>query len=1077
MRRLLTCVLFGGFLISAICPAPEVFAQDHEAAHRQKAAEFTRLWERLQQIQDAEEWIVLAEQTLKIERDLRQWPLSLAREEVRRRLWARLGVVYTRRQGGDRAENIERAIAAYKQALQEHARERSTNVWASLQNALATAYADRVRGELADNLEKAIAGHEAALTVFTREAFPEHWAHTQTNLGIAYRSRIRGEPAENVERAIAHYEAALTVTARENSPAEWGTIQNNVANAYFSRIRGDRADNLEKAIARYEASLLVTTREAFPREWAQTQHNLAEAHRSRVRGDRADNLEKAIAFYEAALTIRTVHTSAKEWATTQNGLGSAYGRRIRGQHADNLEKAIAHYEAALTVRTRDAFPQLWADSHNDLAIAYQNRVRGDRANNLEKAIGYLETALMVRTREAMPLGWADIQNNLAIAYWDRIHGDRADNVEKAIAAYEAALTVATRQAYPRQWAETQHNLAIAYRTRVRGERAENLTKAIVAYQAALTFRTLEALPREHLATARFLGEALLEAGEWRTAGLAYASAREAFLLLFGQGLNDAEARDLIAQAGPLFAEAAFAAVHGGEREAALKLVSEGRARMMAVALMLQANNRQRVVELRRAIRERSRIYETTTGPERTASLDRLVVLRGELLDLLKSASVAEEGHGLALAHARAAAAPGGAAVVPIVTKVGAKILIVTGAANDPTVLDLPKLTTARLNKLLFGDGKAGGWLRAYSINYLQGTELNQRWPEWLAAVSNLGPELWGTFAAQIDGALKQQRVKRGSRLIWLPTGALGILPLGIAQDPATKRRLADDYEIIYAPSLEALAVAQQQIANPTSTTLAAIINPTGDLPGAEKEGKVVASHFPAKGRTVLERSAATPDAVLAALKGKSHWHFASHGTFSWQDARRSALVMHNQAHLSVGQLLDTDGLGRPRLVVLSACETGLYDIRSNPDEFIGLPGAFTALGAAGVLGTLWPVSDAATAMLIARFYELHMVQGFPPPKALSLAQTWLRQATNADLAAYAKLSAKQGRLDSRHVAEIEQELSEDGLNRSRNREVTEWIEPSTAPADEKKSTSSVAKPVARPYAHPYFWAGFIHTGM
>ena len=217
--------------------------------------------------------------------------------------------------------------------------------------------------------------------------------------------------------------------------------------------------------------------------------------------------------------------------------------------------------------------------------------------------------------------------------------------------------------------------------------------------------------------------------------------------------------------------------------------------------------------------------------------------------------------------------------------------------------------------------------------------------------------------------------------------------------------------------------------------------------------------------------------MLAALKGKTHWHFASHGTFSWEDARQSALVMHDHARLSVGRLLETDGLGRPRLVVLSACETGLYDINSNPDEFIGLPGTFTALGAAGVLGTLWPVSDAATALLIAKFYELHMGQGLAPPTALSRAQAWLRQATDADLGAYARVAAKQGRLESRHVAEIEQELSEEGLNRSRNRALVEWIEPDATRAAGKKKTDGVAKPVARPYAHPYYWAGFIYTGL
>jgi len=168
-------------------------------------------------------------------------------------------------------------------------------------------------------------------------------------------------------------------------------------------------------------------------------------------------------------------------------------------------------------------------------------------------------------------------------------------------------------------------------------------------------------------------------------------------------------------------------------------------------------------------------------------------------------------------------------------------------------------------------------------------------------------------------------------------------------------------------------------------------------------------------------------------------------------------------------LLETDGLGRPRLVVLSACETGLYDINDNPDEFIGLPSTFTALGASGVLGTLWPVSDVATALLIAKFYELHMGLGVAPPTALWRAQLWLRQTTNAELEAYTRLAAEQGRLESRHVAEIERDLGEEGLTRSRNSALIEWIEPEAARAGGKEMAGT--KRLARPYAHPYFGGG------
>jgi CHAT domain-containing protein len=449
-------------------------------------------------------------------------------------------------------------------------------------------------------------------------------------------------------------------------------------------------------------------------------------------------------------------------------------------------------------------------------------------------------------------------------------------------------------------------------------------------------------------------------------------------------------------------------------------------------------------------------------------------LRLELLELVERARGAASRP--PLAQARELIGMGGAMAVPISTKIGTKMLIVA-ASGDPAILDLPELTADGLEVLVWGDEKAAGWLAAYNINFLEGPELDRRWPEWLGAVGDLGPRLWTLFAARLDAALKERGVKPGARLIWMPSGALGILPLGLAQDPVSKRRLADDYEIVYAPSLEALASAQTQIAKPSVATLAAIVNPTGDLPGTEKEGNLVGSHFPGKARnSVLKGKAATPDAVLAALKGKTHWHFASHGSFSWSDARQSALLMHGHAPLRVGQLLETQGLGRPRLVVLSACETGLYDINRSPDEFIGLPGTFMALGAAGVLATLWPVSDAATALLMAKFYELHMGEGLSPPTALRRAQFWLRQTTNTDLEAYARTAAKQGRLEAHHIAEIERELSSERLARSRNGAAIEWITPG-ANRTKGGEPPADARRVARPYAHPYFWAGFIHTGL
>jgi CHAT domain-containing protein len=91
----------------------------------------------------------------------------------------------------------------------------------------------------------------------------------------------------------------------------------------------------------------------------------------------------------------------------------------------------------------------------------------------------------------------------------------------------------------------------------------------------------------------------------------------------------------------------------------------------------------------------------------------------------------------------------------------------------------------------------------------------------------------------------------------------------------------------------------------------------------------------------------------------------------------------------------------PRLVVLSACQTAVHEFQNTPDEVIGLPAGFMRSGVPGVLACLWNVDDLSTALLMARFYELHL-QGdpegpLPPVRALRLAQRWLRDIKAGEL--------------------------------------------------------------------------------
>lgn len=273
-------------------------------------------------------------------------------------------------------------------------------------------------GNRASNVQRAIACLKAALRVYTETTFPEFWAGTQHNLGLAYFHLPTGDRTQNLRATIACYEAALRVHTEAAFPQDWATTQNNLGNAYHELPTGDRTQNLQDAIVCYKAALRVYKKTTLPQDWAMTQNNLGLAYQWLTGGDRAESMQHAITCYKAALRVYTETAFPEAWATTKSNLGDAYRQLPTGERAENLQHAIACYKAALRVRTETTFPRTWATTQSNLGGAYHQLPTGDRTQNLRAAIACYEAALRVCTETTFPRIWALTQHNLGHAHRD-----------------------------------------------------------------------------------------------------------------------------------------------------------------------------------------------------------------------------------------------------------------------------------------------------------------------------------------------------------------------------------------------------------------------------------------------------------------------------------------------------------------------------------------------------------------------------------------------------------------------------------------------------------------------------------
>ncbi|GCA91971.1 CHAT domain-containing protein [Microcystis aeruginosa] len=971
---------------------------------------------------------------------------------------------------GSRANNLEIAITGFQTLLEVYTREAFPYEWGQTQNNLGAAYNNRILGERADNLEKAIAALNQSLEVYTCEAFPYEWGQTQNNLGNAYQTRIKGEKADNLELAISGHTEALKVRTFDAFPQDWAMTQCNLGNAYCDRIREDKAKNLEMAIAAFNEALKIYTFDAFPKQWAATQDNLAIAYRYRIRGDKADNLEMAIIASTEALKVYTFDAFPQDWAATQNNLAGAYHNRIRGNKAENLEMAISAYTEALKVYTFDNFPQDWAMTKNNLANAYLHRIREDKDENLEMAIlAYIE-ALKVITFDNFPIGWAMIQNNLANAYSDRIKGDKAENLEMAISFRTEALKVMTFDTLPQDWAGTQYNLAHAYFYRVRGGKDDNLKIAIQAYKNALTIYTKEKDPLHCLKTARDLAILHYNEKQWQSATEAYHIAIEAVENTRLEALNPQRQQEILSEAMDVYHGIVQSYLNLNQKDRALEYVERSKTRYL-VQLLTERDIYPKGNIPQTIITELDRLRRAIIGEEQRLAIQEQTRNRGEILtlDQQKQPILNDYTH---LNHLKQEL---NQFIDREITKIDENFIL-TQTVKPIPFQDILSLTDAEtcllqwyitsekiLAFVVSADGNINLWesseddrnkLTDLINNYLQLYYSQNGHQEWINQLSDLLQTFSDTLHINDILALIPNTCKR---LIIIPYLFLHILPLH-ALPINDNQILQDKYDVQYAPSCQLFKITQQRQLNDLNS-LFAIQNPQNNLLFTDLEVEIIKSLF------VQSDILAKQNATEIAIKTHQNFplanciHFSCHGTFNPNKPLESALILTKEktdqedGYLRLGEIFELN-FKNCRLVMLSACETGLIDLNSISDEYIGLPSGFLFAGSPSVVSSLWKVNDLSTAFLLIKFYETLPKNPQKGEIAVSLknAQKWLQTLT---------------------LDQFEQELERFQLQLDK---IINQLGGGKRPIF-NESLKQIRQRQPYPFKNPYYWAGFIATGF
>ncbi len=281
---------------------------------------------------------------------------------------------------------------------------------------------------------------------------------------------------------------------------------------------------------------------------------------------------------------------------------------------------------------------------------------------------------------------------------------------------------------------------------------------------------------------------------------------------------------------------------------------------------------------------------------------------------------------------------------------------------------------------------------------------------WRRAIEkDLIPGKAPTVLRQLVWEPVEKHIQEARTVLVSPDGTLGRLPFAALPGREEGKVLLEEVPLAILPVPQVL----EQVLRPVKGDLSMLTlggvdfgdgGPWVPLPATGPEADAIAKRFRGlfKGEAFALRGAKATKAALAGALAKHRFaHLATHGYFAPESMRSyldrddkrkpdlfgregvsgfdpallSGLVLAganrptltDDGLLKASEIAEMD-LSRVELAVLSACQTGLGKEAAG-EGILGLQRAFAVSGCKTVVSSLWSVHDAATAVLMERFYD------------------------------------------------------------------------------------------------------------